>query len=118
LKKVGVGELRRRIMETYRETKNRVKVGRRKSEEFWTKSGVRQGCPMSPTLFNIYLMDLEAELRKKQEGSMVVGKEKFWSITYADDIVLVAKSEEELKSMIRRLKKYIDKKGLILSPEK
>jgi len=119
LKKVGVEEqLRRRIMETYKETKNRVKVGRGKSEEFWTKSGVRQGCPMSPTLFNIYLMDLESELRKEQEGGVVVGREKFWSITYADDIVLVAKSEQELKSMMRRLKKYIDKKGLILSPEK
>jgi len=64
LKKVEVGEQLRRIMKTYRETKNRVK-GRRKSEEFWTKSGVRQRCPMSPTLFNIYLMDLEAELRKE-----------------------------------------------------
>jgi len=74
---------------------------------------------MSPTLFNIYLMDLEAEMRKEQLGGMVVmGKEKFWLITYADDIVLVAKSEQELKSMMRRLKKYIDKKGLILSPGK
>jgi len=72
---------------------------------------------MSSTLFNIYLMDLEAELRKEQAGGMVLGKEKFWSITYADDIVLT-KSEQELKSMMSRLKKYIDKKGLILSPEK
>jgi len=72
LKKAVVDEqLRRRIMETYRETKNRVKVGRGKSEEFWTKSGVRQGCPISPTLFNIYLMDLEAEQKgtNRQGGS-------------------------------------------------
>jgi len=46
LKKAGVEDrLRRRTMETYKETKNRVKVGRGRSEEFWTKSGVRQGCP-------------------------------------------------------------------------
>jgi len=49
---------------------------------------------------------------------VVVGKEKFWLITYADDIVLVAKNEQKLKSMMRRLKKYIDKKGLIPSPGK
>lgn len=56
LREARIGEkLRRRIMETYKETKNIVRVGNRKSKEFWTKSGVRQGCPMSPTLFNIYI---------------------------------------------------------------
>jgi len=55
---------------------------------------MREGCPMSPTLFNIYLMDLETELRKEQEGGVVVGREKFWSITYADDIVLVEKASK------------------------
>ncbi|KAM0724673.1 LINE-1 reverse transcriptase-like protein [Formica fusca] len=76
MKKAGIGEhLRRRIMETYKETKNKVKVGNRRTEEFWTESGVRQGCPMSPTLFNMYIMDLEAEMRKEQTGGIVVGKE-------------------------------------------
>jgi len=42
LKKAGVEEqLGRRIMEIYRKTKNKVKIGRGKLEEFWTKSGVR-----------------------------------------------------------------------------
>lgn len=57
-------------METYKETKNIVRVGNRKSKEFWTKSGVRQGCPMSPTLFNIYIMDLEREMKKEQTGDV------------------------------------------------
>lgn len=48
---------------------------------------------------------------------MVIGKEKVWSITYADDIVLLEKSEE-LKGMIKRLQKYLEKKGLILNPGK
>lgn len=119
LKRIKIGErLRKRIMETYKETKNTVKAGKRKSEEFWTSTGVRQGCPMSPTLFNIYIMDLEAEMRKEQTGGIVVGKEKFWTITYADDIVLVAQNEQDLKGMIKRFKKYLEKKDLILSPEK
>lgn len=67
---------RRRIMETYKETKNIVKVGERKSKEFWTKSRVRQGCPMSPTLFNIYIMDLEKEMKKEQTEGVVVEKQK------------------------------------------
>lgn len=48
---------------------------------------------MNPTLFNLFIMDLEDEMRKKQTGRVIVGKEKFWSITYADDIVLVVESE-------------------------
>jgi len=47
LREAKIGKrLRRRIMETYKETNNVVKVGNRKSKEFWTKCGVRQGCPM------------------------------------------------------------------------
>lgn len=39
-------------------------------------------------------------------------------ISYADDIALIARSEQELKGMMRRFEKYIEKKGLILSPDK
>jgi len=72
-------QLRRRITETYKETKSIIKIENKKSEEFWTKSGARQGCPMSLTPFNIYLMDLEIEVRKEQTGGdIIVGKEIIW----------------------------------------
>lgn len=65
LKRANINErLRKRIMETYKETMNVIKVGNRKSGVFWTKKGVRQDCPMSPVLFNIYLMDLETEMEE------------------------------------------------------
>jgi len=48
LRKTGMREqLKRKIMETYEETKNIIKVKNRKLEEFWTKSGVRQGNPIA-----------------------------------------------------------------------
>lgn len=105
-------------METYKETRNVVRIGDRCTKEFWTETGVRQGCPMSPTLFNIYIMDLEAEMKKESTGGVVIGREKFWTISYADDIALIARSEQELKGMMRRFEKYIERKGLILSPDK
>lgn len=68
LERIGTSvRLRRRIMETYKETRCRVKVDNRKSEEFWTKKGVRQGCPMSVVLFNVFLGDLEEKMRKERE---------------------------------------------------
>lgn len=62
-------------------------------------------------------MDLEKEMKKEQTGGIVVGKQKLQSITYADDIVLMARSKVELKGMMKRFKRYIDKKGLTLSAE-
>lgn len=70
MKGIGIeDQLRRRVMEVYRETKNTVRE--RKTEEFWTERGVRQGCPKSPTLFNVYIMDVEEEMRKEQTGGVI-----------------------------------------------
>jgi len=119
LKRIGIEDnLRVRIMEIYKETRNIVKVKDKKSSEFWTERGVRQGCPMSSTLFNTYMMDLEEEMEKGQVGGIVIGKEKFWSIIYADDVVLLATREKELKGMLRRFKKFLERKGMSLSAEK
>lgn len=101
-------------MKTYKETMNVIKVGNRKSGVFWTKKGVRQGCPMSPVLFNIYLMDLESEEGTDRRS----GNRKGEILAYADDIVLVAKSEQKMKGMLKKFKKYLERKGLLLSPDK
>lgn len=69
-------------------------------------------------LFNIYIMDLEEKMREEQVEGVVIGKEKFWTISYADDVVIIAKTEAELKEMIKRFKKYLEKKNLSLSTEK
>lgn len=67
LKKRGINEyLIEKIKETYGETKYRVKVEERMSEYFWTKRGVRQGCPLSPTLFNLYIADLAEVFENSQ----------------------------------------------------
>ena len=53
-----------------------------------------------------------------QDGSMVVGNKKFWSLKYANDIVLAANKKEELKSTISRLEKYLNKRKLLVNVEK
>lgn len=54
-----------RLKEIYEETSN---LGRKLvfSEEFWTREGVRQGCVLSPTLFILFLADIEEELAREQ----------------------------------------------------
>lgn len=108
----------RKIEELYEDTTCAVRVNGKETKVFRTRIGVKQGCPLSPVLFNIFVSDLEEVLRRNQDGGMVIGKEKVWSLGYADDIVLLAYRAEELRNMIWRLKRYFDKKELILNAEK
>lgn len=119
LEKMGVSKnLRRRIEEVYLETKNVVKDEGKVSDLFWTNLGVRQGCPLSPTLFIAYIADLEQTLKNAQDGGTVVGKQKYWSLAYADDVGMVAETREEMVCMLVTLSKYLKRKKLKLNVEK
>ncbi|KAI4474151.1 hypothetical protein M0804_014989 [Polistes exclamans] len=93
-------------------------VGDVESKEFWKEEEVRQSCPLSPILFNIYQADLKEELEKGQIGGCRIWKKKVWCIAYSDDIVLIADREEELKEILRSFKKYFEFKKMILSEAK
>ena len=105
-------ELARRAIKIYEETKNLIRVNNKEIGEFWMYRGIRQGCRASGMAFNIYLCDLEEEMKNVNEGGVVVGNKKVWSIGYADDIVLLSTEENAMKEMIDRLEKYLEKKNL------
>ncbi|XP_029054544.1 uncharacterized protein LOC114881833 [Osmia bicornis bicornis] len=107
-----------RVKEIYRRSKCTIRVGEEVSEEFFTEMGVRQGCPLSPTLFAILISDIEEEFRKAQAGGVVVGREKFWTLAYADDLVLVTNDEREMQEMMKTLERYLRRKKLTLNVEK
>jgi len=57
-------------------------------------------------------------MEKGQTGGVVIDKKKFWTITYADDIVLLAKREMDLKEMMKRFRRFLEKKGFSFNPDK
>lgn len=57
-----------RVEEIMRETGSRVRLGRGMGERFLTGRGMRQGCPLSPLLFNVLLADMEEEMDKVKWG--------------------------------------------------
>ena len=67
--------------------------------------GVRQGCPLSPYLFSIFVNTLAERLREVG-GRVMVGNSSLYSLLYADDIVLLADNPGELQKMINVVDKF------------
>ena len=80
---------------------------------------VRQGCILSPCLFNLYAEYImrNAGLEEAQDGIKISGR-NINNLGYADDTTLKAKSEEELKSLLRKVKEESEKVGLKLKIQK
>ena len=77
----------------------------------WLKmeKGVRQGCLLSPCLFNLYAEHIEkCQLDELQAGIKIAGR-NINSLRYVDDTILMAESEEELKSLLMRVKEKSEK---------
>ena len=68
--------------------------------------GVRQGCILSPCLFNLYAEYImrNAGLEEEQAG-IKIARRNISNLRYADDTTLMAESEGELKSLLMKVKK-------------
>ena len=75
--------------------------------------GVQQGCILSPCLFNLYAEYImwHAMLDESQAGIKICGR-NITNLRYTDDTTLMAESEDELKSLLMRVKKESEKVGL------
>lgn len=83
-----------------------------RSIDFLTGRGVKQGCSLSPGLFNLLTADLEEEMRKEGWGGVRLKGEKVYSLAYADDVVLLAEEEGDVRTMMARLESYVRGKRL------
>jgi len=69
-------------------------------------------------LFALVIADVEEEMKKGQVGGVWIGKNKMWTLSYADDLVLLVKNEESMKEIMKRLERYLRNKNLQLNAEK
>ena len=98
-------------------------VGTNMLEPTWTwfqiGKGVCQGCILSPCLFNLYAEYImrNTGLEEAQAGIKIAGR-NINNLRYADDTTLMAESEEELKSLLMKVKDKSEKVGLKLNVRK
>ena len=95
-----------------------VRIGHGTTEWFQIGKGVRQGCLLSP-LFNLYAEYImrNAMLEEAQAG-ITIAERSINNLRYAEDTTLMAESEEELKSLLMKVKEESEKVGFKLNIQK
>ena len=104
----------KRSLNLYAGQEATVTTGHGTTDWFQIGKGVRQGC-----LFNFYAEDImrNAGLEEAQAGMKIAGR-NINNLRYADDTTLMAESEEDLKSLLMKVKEESEKVGLKLSIQK
>ena len=81
--------------------------------------GVRQGCILSPCLFNLYAEYIMRNTRLDEaQAGIKIARRKINSLRYADDTTLMAESEEEIKSLLMKVKEECENVVLQLNVQK
>ena len=112
------------IKSMYSNIKSCVDYNDKQSGFFTCKNGLRQGENLSPILFSLFLNDVEHYLSKNIQVGLNIHDQYFNSylriivLLYADDTVLFAESEEELKTLLNDFCKYCNDWKLTINPEK
>ena len=96
-----------------------VRTGHGTTDLFQIGKGVHEDCVLSPCLFNLYAVYImrNTGLEEAQAGIKIAGR-NINNLRYTDETTLVAESEEELKSLLRKVKVESEKVGLKLNIQK
>ena len=98
------------IKNMYLNDKAAIKIGDKITDTFGITQGVKQGCIMSPLLFNIFLADLPKCLSKNNNDPMKLNENCSLScIVWADDLLMLSESEKGLNNMLDDLNLYTNK---------
>ena len=96
-----------------------VRTGHGTTDWFQIGKGVRQGCILSPCLFNLFAEYIIRNIGLDEaQAEIKIARGNINNLRYADDTTLMAESEEELKSLLMKLKEESEKVGLKLNIKK
>ena len=107
------------IQDIYKKTKCSVKSNDNLTQFFNLTKGVRQGCPLSPLLFNVYVNDIFSIIDSSTKCPVFINKgDNINALMYADDLVLISHSVEDLQTKLNKLTKYCEQWKLQINTKK
>ena len=119
LKKHGInGSIFDIIQTIYLEDTVSIKIDNQHSASFKTNMGVRQGCVLSPTLFNLFLADLQPILDRHGENIKISDTINTSCLLWADDILILSETTEGLQQKLNALQGYCDINKLSVNTKK
>ena len=91
------------IEQLYDNATNAVQMNGSIGEWFRTTVRVRQGCLLSPSLFNIFLERIMSDALEEHDGKVSIGGRNVTNLQLTDDIDALAEEEQELEALLERL---------------
>ena len=103
LSSLGIhGKMLQAVKSLYTNVSACVRVNGHFTDWFDVNMGLRQGCSLSPLLFNLFINDLATMLKSLGMG-VPIGDDRLCTLLYADDIVILAENESDLEIMLNNL---------------
>src|SRR3984885_9688321 len=119
LRRMGVDWRDRRLIgNLYMGQRIRVRIEGELSEPGQIGRGVKQGCPLSPILFNLYIEELIREALQDTEEGIKVGGKMIKALRFADDQAMLANKEEDLQHMMDELNRISKEYGMKINTRK
>ena len=105
------------ILSMYEHSTTNITVGGKTTRAIKINAGVKQGCPLSPLLFNLIINELIVKLKKLDVG-ITLGKQKVCVLAFADDLVLITDDRFHMQLLTEEIKEFFDQKCLKANAKK
>ena len=107
------------IRNMYTQDQASIRFGGRMTESFRINQGVKQGCILSPLLFNIFICDLPETLGNGETTPVLINETKTLnSLIWADDLLILSETENGLSNMLKNLNAYTEANLIEVNLEK